>query len=100
MLIVCEDLKEYFESIMDWAKKNDQIYKKFLGTLQYLDMYGNSWLERRNIDIVLFKDFAPYSFTFNAIRGKDHFLFNGGVICHNHEMAKEMPHMVTWQVHT
>ena len=70
--------QEYFDAVKEFAEKigkKDQLQQQ----LDYLANYGGEGAT----ECVLFRDFAPYSFSFvmHKLPNKE-FKFNGGVIFH------------------
>ena len=88
-----DTLRKHFHDVAVFAKGNARRHASFRQRVQYLNSYGSAQGKTR---CVLYKDFAPYSFTFDLYRclpsGEERHLFYGGLIYH--EASDE------WGVHT
>lgn len=99
--------QEYFDSVVKFAQEAG-LYDDLKKQLDFLSGFGG---DPEKVECELYKDFAPYSFYFNMMKG-DKRWFNGGLLFHGpHDRGgdggaptfsvslcpDEKPH---WQVHT
>ena len=113
MLIVPEEIKEYFAEVKQFARDN-RLVEAFDRDILRLHLYGCSWEDPDRCRVVLGRDFAPYSFTMviemRQADGSYKMLFNGGVIFHGpHDnfgsgqaptFSVSLDNRIGWQMHT
>lgn len=107
MLIIKENVKEYFEQTEEWAREA-HILHLFNEAMTRCHLYGCSWTDPERARVVLYaQDFADYSFLFEIqFRQSDntyrHFM-SGGLIFHgktrNGRLIDRSEH-VGWNMHT
>ena len=93
MTIKCE---ERYQEAMDYAEKmKDKSLQNCLDSLKRWEANGNS-------EIILYKDFAPYSFYFEQMKG-DQRIMNGGLLYHGNpdqSYAVQLVSSIGWSIHT
>ena len=107
MLIVPENVKEYFREVEQWATDN-KIRDKFNEAMLRAHLYGCSWEDPERARVTLYsKDFAFHSFLFSIdFRNKDggyNLLMSGGLIfsgkIKNNRLVRVDEH-TGWRMHT
>ena len=93
MTIKCE---ERYQEAMDYAEKtNDKSLQNCLDSLKRWEANGNS-------EIILYKDFAPYSFYFEEMKDGNR-IMNGGLLYHGNpdqSYAVQLVSSIGWSIHT
>lgn len=94
MEIKCEE--RYREAVEHAGKTGDKTLQECLDRLE-------EWEKRRNRRIVLYKDFAPFSFYFEMTDKNGDREMNGGVIYHGNpdkSFAYQIIPSIGWEIHT
>jgi len=113
MLVIRDEIKDYFQEVSDFAYKNG-LSGKFNLAMMNLHLYGCDWHDTEKCRITLGRDFAPYSFSMLIEKltpeGNYAPILNGGVIFHGpHDgfgdgsapsFSVSLSGEVGWEMHT
>ncbi|MDR1699566.1 MAG: DUF4120 domain-containing protein [Lachnoclostridium sp.] len=94
MKIKCE---EHYQEVLEHAKEmKDETLQKCLDRLKAWEKNGES-------EIILYKDFAPFSFYFVQVDMDGNRIMNGGLLYHgspDESFAVQLIPSDGWQIHT